>query len=420
MATTPGTAVPGTSVPSGSAVGPGGAQGVQGLPGPIMVSSDAGNIATIGSDNQILVPQSQIWSVRLRSFSSIGNCNFEVTQRNCGTLLTAPGAGVFIEDRFQSANPNNLTGFTWQAVNVLTKLPGTNFYISNRLMRFTLTTQKTSLAATDVVGIQGNVEGPQLRELVGDVHSFSLLVQSSVAPVTFGLAIRNDGVTYCLNKLCTISAANTPTLITLPNLPLWASGGGWSTAPGVRGYFFTITLAAGTTSTAPANDVWAAGSWAGANGQGNFLANAVNSTFDIAFIQHEPGPVCSTLQDLPFGVNLDGPMGCQRYFQTTYPYGTKPGTVTNNGCLGLNATASAGIAGPITFRRTMAKVPTITGYSPATGAANNVRDVNSAVDRAISGLFTAPGDSGFAGWSLSTQNASATNYIYHYVLDTGW
>jgi microcystin-dependent protein len=46
-------AVPGTVVPSGSLTTPGGAQGVQ---GPTAVSADAGNIATLGSDSLIFVP----------------------------------------------------------------------------------------------------------------------------------------------------------------------------------------------------------------------------------------------------------------------------------------------------------------------------------------------------------------------------
>src|SRR5215471_2028348 len=58
MATTPGTAVPGTVIPTGSAFSPGGSQGVQGLQGaqgPTVVSTDAGNTATLGSDSKIFV-----------------------------------------------------------------------------------------------------------------------------------------------------------------------------------------------------------------------------------------------------------------------------------------------------------------------------------------------------------------------------
>src|SRR5215469_1636975 len=420
MATTPGTAVPGTSVPSGSAVGPGGAQGIQGLPGPIVVSSDAGNIATIGSDNQILVPQSQIWSVRLRSFSSINNPTFEVNQRSPATAITLSTVAVWPLDRWTVSKAGTMgIGTVQQADTVI--VPGTSFQISQDRLDVTVQTQEVSLAASDYLVITHQVEGPNLRELRSDVHSLSLLVKCTSTPLKFGVTLVNGTNTYSLSKLCTLSAAvNTWQLISLPNLPIWTSSAAWNITPGNVGYLLRISLACGSTYMTSANDTWVAGNLIGAIGQDNFAALPVNTVFSVAFCQHEPGPVCSTLIDCPFGTNLDGPMGCQRYFQTTYPYGTKPGTVTNNGCLGLNATASAGIAGPISFRRTMAKVPTITGYSPATGAANNVRDVNSAVDRAISGLFTAPGDSGFAGWSLSTQNASATNYIYHYVLDTGW
>ena len=48
--------IPGTTVPVGSAVNPGGSQGVQGVPGPTAVSSDAGNAARLGSDNKVYVP----------------------------------------------------------------------------------------------------------------------------------------------------------------------------------------------------------------------------------------------------------------------------------------------------------------------------------------------------------------------------
>jgi len=363
-----------------------------------------------------------IWSVRLRSFNAIGNPTFEVNQRSPATSIALSTVAVWPLDRWAVSKGASPMGIgTVQQPDTAAFVPGTNFQITQNRLDLTVQTQQASLGAGDYLVITHNVEGPNLRELLAGVHSLSLLVKCTSTPLKFGVTLVNGATTYSLSKLCTLSAAiNTWQLIPLPNLPVWTPSAAWNITPGNLGYLLRISLACGTTYTTSANDNWVAGNFIGAVGQDNFAALPVNTVFSVAFVQHEPGPVCSTLIDCPFGVNLDGPMGCQRYFQTTYPYGTKPGTVTNNGCLGLNATASAGIAGPISFRRTMAKVPTITGYSPATGAANNVRDVNSAVDRAISGLFTAPGDSGFSGWSLSTQNASATNYTYHYVLDTGW
>ena len=75
--------------------------------------------------------------------------------------------------------------------------------------------------------------------------------------------------------------------------------------------------------------------------------------------------------------------------------------------------------GHIPFKRPMAKVPTITGYSPVTGAVNNVRDSALGGDRGITSNVNV-GDSMFQGFI--TGNAAATNtmFQFHYTADTGW
>src|SRR6516165_446511 len=83
---------------------PQGTQGPTGPTGPPSgVSTDSGNIATLGSDAKILVPQSAITAMRLRSFNAIGNPNFEVDQRNCGNSVNFPAGGylkTFVNDRW--------------------------------------------------------------------------------------------------------------------------------------------------------------------------------------------------------------------------------------------------------------------------------------------------------------------------------
>src|SRR4029077_18993233 len=49
-------------------------------------------------NNQLPSSDSEIWSVRLRSFNSIGNCNFECDQINAGGASTF--AGVKVVDRW--------------------------------------------------------------------------------------------------------------------------------------------------------------------------------------------------------------------------------------------------------------------------------------------------------------------------------
>ena len=245
-----------------------------------------------------------------------------------------------------------------------------------------------------------------------------MLVRSSVANLKFGLALRSPDATRSLTKLCTLPSANTWTLIPLANLPIW-SGGNFNTATGVSGYSIDINLAAGASYLSPANDTWQNGNFIGAVGQDNFAAQAVNSTFDIAFVQHEPGASCTTLIDCPFPQNLEE---CERYYQKTYQFGDKPGTANANGAamIGPITTPNWGaVWAPISFKRTMAKIPTMTAYSPNTGAINTIRDVGNNADRAVAGVQNL-GDSGFAGFGITGQATTGNPYYqFHWVADTG-
>jgi hypothetical protein len=362
------------------------------------------------------ITASQIWSTRLRSFNAIGNPSFECDQRNIGNVVAAPATGTLIQDRWVYQKAGTLVASSGQrpaaASEVL--LPGTNFAISRSFHRLAMTTAQASLGASDNLTLYTQVEGPQFRELQYDVHSISLLVRTSVAGLNFGLSIRDPATTTkSLVKLCTIPAANTWTLVSLPNLPVFPSGN-FSTAPGVLGYLLGICLAAGTTLTTPANDTWQSGNFIGAVGQSNFAASST-STFDIAFVQHEPGSVCTTFIDKPFAQNLDE---CLRYYCKSYSYAQIPGGAVSAGAVVISCFASAFPNMPIMYKKVLAKVPTTVGYSTS-GAINTVRDASAGVDRTITAAVT-PGDSGFSGFQIS--GAAATNWQaqFEWTADTGW
>ena len=315
-------AIPGSVVNVGKLVTPGGAQGQS---GPSAVSADPGNIAVLGSDNLILVPQSTIWSQRLRSFNAIGNPNFEVDQRNIHAGLVNPVAGTFLLDRFYLGKVGTMTVNTANPILSNPRVvPGTNFAISSSQLGLSLQTQQTTLGASDYLYTIQIIEGSNWRELCADVSSLSLLVYSTVAPLKFSVAIRDSPATQSLVKLCTITNAATWTLIQLPNIPVPPSGN-FSLSPGVTGYTLTIVLAAGSNFVAPAADVWNAGNFLAAPGADNFASKPVNSGIYFSFVQHEPGPLCTTLIDKPFSQNLDE---CLRYYQKSYDYALKPGVAS--------------------------------------------------------------------------------------------
>jgi hypothetical protein len=367
--------------------------------------------------------QSQIWSTRLRSFNSVGNCNFEVAQRNCRTGLTNPAHGTPIEDRWFAGNTGSLNPL-FQGLAIAgapLSLPGTNFGITSAFMRILINTSKASLAATDLLYLFQQVEGPMWRELSNDVHSVSILCRSSVANLKFGLSLRDGGTTTkTLTKLCTLGAANTITLITLPNLPVFPSGN-FTTTPGSPAYLLGISLAIGSTYINSANDIWTSGNLPGAVGQDNFLSNAVNSTFEVFYVQHEPGSQCTTLQDKPFSQSLDEAL---RYYYKTYRYAIKPGNASDqNGAPIARATkiADTQVYGWFPFAKVMAKTPTIVGYSTASGTANTVRDLSNGADRVIGTTGWGAGETGFEGFAINGPAGSGLpDYAFHYTADTGW
>ena len=266
--------------------------------------------------------------------------------------------------------------------------------------------------------LQSVIEGPSLRELVNDVHSISLLVRSSVANLKFGLVLLDSPGTHTLPKLCSLGAANTWTLITLPNLPLWAAAATWGLSPGTVGYSIVISLAVGSTYTPAANDTWQNFSALGALGQSNFAASPVNSTFDLAFVQHGPGSACTTLIDKPFSQNYQETL---RYFQKTYDQATAVGAVNAPGYFGTMShptTPSSQFNMGRIFSEPMAKTPVIVCYNYSTGVANSVMDF-AGVTCAVSTIYDTSSKQPFGSLTLATA-ATGGGCDVHYTADTGW
>lgn len=359
-----------------------------------------------------------IWSVRLRSFNAIGNPNFEVDQRTAGNGTGTIG-NIFATDRWlkggQLAANYTATQIPYAPAAPGINVPGTSFAITRSFLRVTLVVQKASLTASDFIMVATSIEGPALRELINDVHSVSILCRSTVAPLTFSVTLRDSTTGYSLVKLLTLPTAGIWTLLTLPNLPIWSSSGTFPVTPGSLGYSLGICLAA-SSSNQGVTDVWTPGNVLGGAGMSNFAASPVNSTFDIAFVQHEPGAVCSTLMDKPFEDNL---RACKRYYAKSYGYGVLATTHTqSNQCMGSpSATTAPWIFTNTRFPVSLAKAPTFTIYSPANGATNS---------------FSQPGvgDAGGSAAVVDTEGLSQINAFanmgsllpvtFHYTADTGW
>src|SRR4029077_1767714 len=200
---------------------------------------------TNACQNLVTAIQPTIWSVRQKSYNSVGNGNFDVDQVNIKTSVTVPAASIKICDRWFGNRAGTMVMGALADTTVILSVPGSTWKPSSSALKVQLNTAQASLGASDFFHISQIIEGPSFRPLLGDVHSLSLLVQSSVAPLTFCVALSDVPATKTLVKLCTIPTANSATLISLPNLPVFA-GGNFNLNPGLASYAIKIVLCAGS------------------------------------------------------------------------------------------------------------------------------------------------------------------------------
>jgi hypothetical protein len=359
-----------------------------------------------------------LWSVRTRSYNAMGNANFEVDQVRVGGVFANTPNAAFICDRWMWGKVGTMQVSTQQIdAPANTTITGSNMQVTNKVLRITLTTAQASLAAGEYLLFNQNVEGPSVRELINDVTSLSLLVRSSVANLKFTVAINDSNgstVTRSITYLCTLGAANTFTYVTLPNIPVMPSAGQWLKAPGSVGSQVIVCLGAGTTFQSPGAGAWQSANYFGLSTQDNFASKATSSTFDMAFVQLEPGSECTGPIDVAFRDNL---FDCQRYMAKSYNYAAAIGSVAPNGSINWLTQASAQPTAWAPYPRPLATSPTPTIYSPVTGAGNAVRDLNSAVDRTVTSIG-GQGENGFGTMALSAYPAALWYTGFHYHAQT--
>jgi hypothetical protein len=169
------------------------------------------------------------------------------------------------------------------------------------------------------------IEGVNCYDFVGQPLSHQFLWQSSIAG-TFAVALRDGTGTFAYVSTFTV-AANTPTLVTMPNIPKPPAGvtigrdnlNGWQ--------IFYGALNTGTYSTATKN-AWVQGPAAGqgavslVSGLTNWAATS-GAVIKLSRPQLEVGAYCTTFEWKSYLAEL---LDCQRYHCFTYANARFPAT----------------------------------------------------------------------------------------------
>jgi hypothetical protein len=234
------------------------------------------------------------------------NGDFRIDQRNAGASVTlGAGAAGYSVDRYRIENNTTGTATAQQVADAPTSF-------SNSL-KYTVTATDTSLASTENVFIQQQVEGFNTADLSFGTASaktitISFWVKSSLTG-TFGGSVLNSSYDRLYPYSYTISTANTWEYKTVTIAG--DTTGTWIGATNGVGLRLMFCLAAGADRVATAG-AWTASLGFGPTGQTNLMATN-GATFYITGVQLEQNTTATPFERRMYGQEL---ANCQRYYIT--------------------------------------------------------------------------------------------------------
>jgi hypothetical protein len=321
------------------------------------------------------------------------NGNMVIDQRNAGASST-PVSGAFLVDRW-AIYLSQTSKFTAQQNQGSVTLP----------VGFTNYQGVTSSSAyTSVTGdffmLQYGVEGYNVADLGwgtanAKTVTLSFQVYSSLTG-QFGGCVGNSGFSRSYPFSYTVSTANTWTQVSITIAG--DTSGTWLTTNGA-GMYITFDLGCGATYLGTAGS-WSGGSYRGATGDVKIVGTS-GATFYITGVQLEVGSSATGFDYRDYTSEL---AMCQRYYEKSYLPTVTPGTASTG------STSLGSFPGTYTtwfnctFQTNKRTNPTMTAYSPYSGASGNM-SINLASDTAIT-AFIAGGPNQSCVYAVYTGNAS--------------
>lgn len=284
--------------------------------------------------------------------------------------------------------------------------------------RAVVATQKPSLAVGDYAQFLQSIEGIYIRDLAwgsGNGGDF----QQSVTFSCWAYISSNAPYTFCVNFRSGASASYVHPF-TIPVAGVWTRFTHTVPAPVIgtfatdntSGLQFAVCLAAAPngTYTTPNADVWQAQNFIAHTSITNFVGLPVNTAFAMSAPQIEPGKVASRFQKPEFTTELER---CKRYWETSYPYGVPPGSITIDGQI----REPAFNADTLLITYPLPRVPKRTSgggfnvWNPTTGVIHNVRITSNGGTVPLTNY----GGISFSGPNLMSSSAGFTaNQFYEF------
>lgn len=375
-------------------------------------NSDAA-INLSGSAEVLITPAAEDF-LPLSSGAELGllaNPFFEISQEFGQVLQSSVGSGAYIADQMIAVATGGAIVCSGQ--NISDPFSGVDGFRSLRnANRLVVTTAEAGATISYVA--QQVVEGKFLKSLAWGTADavavdFVCIVSVSVAG-TYVVAFKNaaNNRSYLFTK---VLAADTPTVI-LERVPGDTSGT-WETGAVAA---LRVRVCGVGPASAGTPGSWQAGNINDVAGSTPWQAT-LGATLTIAYLQLFPAGVLPwssaseiTGEALEQLLNMRRPYDyevrrCQRYYQKSYNYADAPAAVTTVGALSAQAmyTGNFNRLPYWLLRPEMRTNPTITIYSPATGASGKIANITAVADLGAASEYT-----GAKAASIYVNNAAAT------------
>lgn len=179
----------------------------------------------------------------------------------------------------------------------------------------------------------------------------------------------------------------------------------------------TYTIPSVSGKTIGANNGLAVIFWFSGGSDYNSRNNSLGfqtGTFDLAQVKFELGSTATVCLPVNQAEEL---VKCQRYYCNSYTNGVVPGTANNSCFLQYFIPKNTSISGPaLRFPVEMRTIPTMTIYSPVSGAAGYVYDQVGAVDVPVTNIYGL-GTVGLGYLAFSVSQVDGDSFVWQYEAD---
>lgn len=326
-----------------------------------------------------------------------------------GTLFTPAIDGTYTADNIRVATIGSCSFELDRNTSFIPSVAQSGVH-SNASLEISAEIFSSTHAAGDLYEFRYYVEGYDFQKIAQRPFTLSFWTYTN-KPGTYHVWLKNAGFDRSYVIPYQITAANTWEKQVLTVLSTPASGT-WNYSNGT-GLIISWILANGTSWNTTTTNQWISANLASTSSQTNFM-DAFANKFLIDLIKLEAGSV-----ETPFsqGSISDVIQQCERYYEKSYSLDVPAGTIaTNSGALTCQiSSATADIVGLNAPLRSAKRTdsPSITFYSPVTGAAGYVRNVTQDVDVQVSSVnFTSQNCTGYP--TLASAGTAGDIYSAHF------